>query len=123
MRIEIQVEKRYSRQLSPDYPMVLCSLKHQETTHAFVRVRIKKHRGYPHVLKTKDPITFSMGWRKFQSIPVFTMQGDAEDDRQRMIKYTPKFGHCYAVFYAPTCNVGTPFVGIQKLYETDDQGN
>jgi len=40
-----------------------------------------------------------------------------------MIKYTPKFGYSYAVFYAPTCAVGTPFVGIQKLYETDDQGN
>ena len=40
-----------------------------------------------------------------------------------MIKYTPKFGYCYAVFYAPTCSVGTTFVGVQKLYETDDQGN
>ena len=40
----------------------------------------------------------------------------------RMIKYTPKFGHCYAVFYAPTCSVGTPFVGIQKLYDVDDNG-
>lgn len=40
-----------------------------------------------------------------------------------MVKYTPKFSHCYAVFYGPTCAVGTPFVGIQKLYETDDDGN
>jgi ribosome biogenesis protein BMS1 len=96
--------------------MVLCSLKHQETGMAYVRVKIKKHRWYPHVLKTKDPVTFSMGWRKFQSIPVYTMQGDADDDRMRMIKYTPKFGYSYAVFYAPTCAVGTPFVGIQKLY-------
>jgi len=53
--------------------MVLCSLKHQETAHVFVRVKIKKHRWYPHVLKTKDPVTFSMGWRKFQSIPVYSM--------------------------------------------------
>lgn len=40
----------------------------------------------------------------------------------RMIKYTPKFGYSYAVFYAPTCAVGTPFVGIQKLYQTDENG-
>lgn len=103
--------------------MVLCSLKHQETGFAFVRVKIKKHRWYPHVLKTRDPLTFSMGWRKFQSIPIYAQEGDAEDDRTRMIKYTPKFTHCYAIFYAPTCAVGTPFVGIQKLYETDDDGN
>jgi len=74
-------------------------------------------------MKGKDPMTFSMGWRKFQSIPVYTMQGDEENDRMRMIKYTPKFGYCYAVFYAPTCSVGTTFVGVQKLYETDDKGN
>jgi len=122
IRIEIQVEKKLSQQLSPDYPMVLCSLKHQETGFAYVRVKIKKHRWYPHILKTKDPLSFSMGWRKFQSIPVYTQQGEAEDDRTRMIKYTPKFGHCYAVFYAPTCLVGTPF-GVQKLYETDEDGN
>ena len=29
-----------------------------------------------------------------------------------MIKYTPKFGFCYGVFYAPVCAVGTTFVGI-----------
>ena len=38
----------------------------------------------------------------------------------RMIKYTPKFGFCYAVFYAPTFAVGTPFLGVQDL--TDDGG-
>jgi len=32
---------------------------------AYVRVKIKKHRWYPHVLKTKDPLTVSIGWRKF----------------------------------------------------------
>jgi ribosome biogenesis protein BMS1 len=32
-----------------------------------------------------------------------------------MIKYTPKFGHCSAIFYAPTYAVGTTFIGIQKL--------
>ena len=102
---------------------MLCSLKHQETGFAFVRVKIKKHRWYPHILKTKDPITISMGWRKFQTVPVYTMQTDDENDKIRMIKYTPKFGYSYAVFYAPTCLVGTPFVGVQRLYETDESGS
>ena len=66
-----------------------------------MRVKIKKHRWYPHILKTKDPVVFSMGWRKFQSIPVYTMQTDDDTDKQRMIKYTPKFGACTGVFYGP----------------------
>lgn len=37
------------------------------------------------------------------------------ESKMRMIKYTPKFGHCYAVFYAPTFPVGTTFLGIQNL--------
>jgi ribosome biogenesis protein BMS1 len=82
-----------------------------------LRVKIKKHRWYPHILKTRDPITFSVGWRKFQSIPVFTMQDESMkgESKMRMIKYTPKFGHCYAVFYGPTFPVGTTFLGIQNL--------
>jgi len=38
----------------------------------------------------------------------------------RMIKYTPKFGYCYAVFYAPTYAVGTPFLGISDLTTDGD---
>ena len=36
-----------------------------------------------------------------------------------MIKYTPKFGYCNAVFWAPTFAVGTTFVGISKLVDDD----
>ena len=34
-----------------------------------------------------------------------------------MIKYTPKFGFCYATFYGPTYAVGTTFIGVQKLQD------
>jgi ribosome biogenesis protein BMS1 len=33
----------------------------------------------------------------------------------RQVKYTPKFGYCYAVFYCPYFPIGTPLLGIQKL--------
>ena len=65
IRIEVRLDKAISRKLEPEYPVVLCSLKHQETSMCYVRVKIKKHRWYPHVLKPKDPVTFSIGWRKF----------------------------------------------------------
>lgn len=65
LRIELQIEKKFSRQLTPDYPIVLCSLKHQELGFAYMKVKIKKHRWYPHIQKTRDPILFSIGWRKF----------------------------------------------------------
>jgi len=65
VRIELNLDKDISRKLEPDFPIVLCSLRQQELSFAFVRVKIKKHRWYPHILKTRDPVTFSIGWRKF----------------------------------------------------------
>jgi len=116
MRISIKIDKSISRKIEPDYPVVLCSLKQHELNFAFVRVKIKKHRWFPHVLKTKDPIVFSVGWRKFQSVPVYTMEDETTnvnaESKMRMIKYTPKFGFSYAVFFAPTYAVGTTFVGF-----------
>ncbi len=38
----------------------------------------------------------------------------------RMIKYTPKFGFCYAVFYSPMYAVGTTLLGISTV---KDQAN
>lgn len=117
VRIELKLDKSISRKLEPDFPIVVCSLKHQELSFAFMRVKIKKHRWYPHILKSRDPVTFSIGWRKFQSVPIYTMEDDTlqGDSTMRQIKYTPKFGFCYAIFYAPTFAVGTPFLGVQDM--------
>jgi len=32
-----------------------------------------------------------------------------------MIKYTPKFGYCYALFYGPLYPIGTSFIGFRDL--------
>jgi len=32
-----------------------------------------------------------------------------------MIKYTPKFGYCYALCYGPLYPIGTSFIGIKDL--------
>ncbi len=86
----------------------------------YLRVKIKKHRWYPHILKNKDPLILSVGWRKFQTVPIYC-QDDVEAQRLRLLKYTPKFGFCYATFYGPAFAVGTTFIGVQKL--TDMDGN
>jgi hypothetical protein len=31
------------------------------------------------------------------------MKGDDDTEKMRMIKYTPKFGACEAIFYGPIC--------------------
>ena len=90
VRIEVEVDKDIASMLDAEKVIALCAVEKREEAFGYMRVKIKKHRWYPHVLKNKDPLIFSIGWRRFQSIPVLTTED--QNERIRMLKYTPKFG-------------------------------
>ena len=60
-------------------PVILGGLTPQETNRGLIRCRFKKHRWHKKILKCNDPLIFSVGWRRFQSIPVFS----TEDQNRR----------------------------------------
>jgi len=74
-----------------------------------VQVRLKKHRWHSRILKNGDPLIFSVGWRRFQSIPMFSIKDDGQ--RNRTLKYTPKHMHCMAVFFGTRCAVRNGWSG------------
>lgn len=82
----------------------------------FVRTRIRRHRFMRGVLKSSDPVVFSLGWRRVQSVPIY----DVEDQggRRRFLKYTPEYLHCNATFWAPSVSPGTGIVMCQSLGRT-----
>ncbi|CAG7725438.1 unnamed protein product [Allacma fusca] len=92
-------------------PLVIGSLDtpNQETL-AVVQARVKKHRWFPKILKTRDPIILSVGWRRFQTISLYSVHD--HNMRNRMIKYTPEHLHCVANFYGPMTPQGTGILGI-----------
>merc|ERR1711937_545657 len=73
----------------------------------------KRHRWHKKILKNKDPLIFSIGWRRFQSIPVYNLQDVG--GRYRMIKYTPEHMHCLATVYGPLAPLNTGLVAFQTL--------
>ncbi|KAK1745576.1 ribosomal biogenesis protein BMS1 [Skeletonema marinoi] len=97
----------------PTMPLVIGGLTPQETERGLVRCRFKKHRWHKKILKCNDPLVFSIGWRRFQSIPVFSTED--QNGRYRYLKYTPEHMHCQATFYGPQAPPNTGILAIQRL--------
>eukprot|EP00559_Dactyliosolen_fragilissimus_P005247 CAMPEP_0184860234 /NCGR_PEP_ID=MMETSP0580-20130426/5164_1 /TAXON_ID=1118495 /ORGANISM="Dactyliosolen fragilissimus" /LENGTH=1209 /DNA_ID=CAMNT_0027357269 /DNA_START=139 /DNA_END=3768 /DNA_ORIENTATION=- len=113
-RIKIDgIPAEFLEAFDPTMPLVIGGLTPQETNRGFVRCRIKKHRWHKKILKCNDPLIFSMGWRRFQSIPVFSTED--QNGRHRYLKYTPEHMHCHATFYGPQVPPNTGILAIQRI--------
>jgi ribosome biogenesis protein BMS1 len=47
-------------------PVVVGGLLPSETAMGFINARVKKHRWHKRILKSNDPLIFSVGWRRYQ---------------------------------------------------------
>ena len=97
----------------PRSPLLLGGLGGVETASGYQQVRIKRHRWFPKILKNRDPIIVSAGWRRYQVLPVFAVKDN--NGRHRQIKYTPEHAHCLATWWGPLAPPGTGVLAVQRL--------
>ncbi|GAB6028474.1 Glycoside hydrolase 2 (Mannanase, beta-galactosidase) [Chamberlinius hualienensis] len=114
IRIEINnVPCELVTNFNPEYPLIIGGLLNGEENIGYVNIRFKKHRHYTRILKTRDPVVISLGWRRFQTIPLYSVQD--HNGRCRMVKYTPKNDHCLASCWGPITPQGTGCLAVQTV--------
>ncbi|KAH8925719.1 DUF663-domain-containing protein [Atractiella rhizophila] len=113
VRIELSnVPAELVEQFDPRFPLIVGGLLAHEESFDYVKVRIKKHRWYPKILKTNDPLILSVGWRRFQVTPIYSLD---DGTHHRMLKYTPEHMHCLATFYGPVSGPNTGVCAFTSL--------
>ncbi|CCK69853.1 GTPase BMS1 KNAG_0D01010 [Huiozyma naganishii CBS 8797] len=114
------VPMEFIENFNPKFPIIMGGLLPVELKFGILNARLRRHRWHKKILKTNDPLVLSLGWRRFQTLPIYTTTDSRT--RTRMLKYTPEHTYCNASFYGPLCSPSTPFCGVQIVANSDTTG-
>ncbi|XP_028780097.1 ribosome biogenesis protein BMS1 homolog isoform X2 [Neltuma alba] len=114
LRLEVHdVPYEMVEYFDPCHPILVGGIGLAEENVGYMQARFKRHRWHKKVLKTRDPIIVSVGWRRYQTTPVYAIED--RNGRHRMLKYTPEHMHCLAMFWGPLAPPNTGIVAVQNL--------
>uniref|UniRef100_A0A1Y9J0B4 Bms1-type G domain-containing protein n=1 Tax=Anopheles quadriannulatus TaxID=34691 RepID=A0A1Y9J0B4_ANOQN len=107
------ISAEFVEHFDPSYPVLIGGLNMVEENVGYVNCKVKKHRWYKKTLKTGDPLIISLGWRRFQTVPIYAKVED--DFKHRYLKYTPNHVTCSMSFWGPITPQNTGVLAIQTV--------
>lgn len=114
-----EIPCEFIEHFDPKYPVLVGGLNMTEEHIGYVNCKVKKHRWYKKILKTGDPLILSMGWRRFQTIPIYAKIED--NFRHRYLKYTPNHVTCGMTFWGPITPQNTGFLALQSVNHDQEE--
>ncbi|KAI3844798.1 hypothetical protein MKX03_024340 [Papaver bracteatum] len=91
----------------PCLPILVGGINPAEQTAGYLQAKLKRHSWQMNSLKSNDPIVVSVGWRRYQTLPIYTLD---RGGRRRMLQYTPEDENCVATFWGPLAHSGAGVV-------------
>ena len=76
VRFEFVAIPEFHKNFNKKHPLILGGLLPQENQRQFLICKVKRHRWFPRILKSRNPLTFAIGWRRFQSLPQYCMENE-----------------------------------------------
>ncbi|XP_058084646.1 uncharacterized protein LOC131232437 [Magnolia sinica] len=115
MRLEVRdVPYEMVEHFDPSHPILVGGVGLGEENVGYMKAQLRKHRWEKKAkLKNRDPIIISIGWRRYETIPVYVTE--ERSGRLRMLKYTKEHMHCLAMFWGPLAPPSTGLVAFQSL--------
>ncbi|VDQ06689.1 unnamed protein product, partial [Trichobilharzia regenti] len=107
------VPSQFIKRFDPCQPLVAGGLSSAEEAFGHLQIRFRTHRWLKRVLRSNDPLTVSIGWRRYQTVSVFSQE--EHNLRKRFLKYSLPHEHCLATIYVIDSNKSFQIMKKLKL--------
>ncbi|KAI3913251.1 hypothetical protein MKW92_046680 [Papaver armeniacum] len=97
---------------NPCQPILVGGISRAEDNVGHMQVRLMQHSWHMNMLSTKDPIIVSVGWRRYQTTPIYYQ---VSYRRHKMLEFTPVGEPCLATFWGPLAPPGARVVAVRSL--------
>ncbi|KAI3878039.1 hypothetical protein MKW92_027550 [Papaver armeniacum] len=114
LKLEVRdVPFALTKNIDPHRPILIGGISLEEENVGYVQARLKQHSWHLKLLETRDPIVVSVGWRRYQTRPVYAQEGDG--NRLHQIHHIPNHTDCLAMFWGPLVPQDTGIVAVHNL--------